>query len=150
MAAASLAEQIAARSTAAREQAAREWRALCAAAAAGDVPELAAVEDLGRLIGIRQEDAAAEFESDVSALVEHPKHLAQAAATFAAIDRNLAPYEGDMARVAAALNEAELAIAELRRLASGTPWLMQSANISKANAARLAERHPRVFGEGGQ
>jgi hypothetical protein len=145
--AARAAAEISARITARRDQAAAEWKALARLVADTFVePDSLVISDLGAALGLAVDDSPKAFANDVSALREHPKHLAQAAATFAAIERNLEPYGGDMSRVAAALKEAEAALANLRRLVDGTPWLMQSAELSKATAARLVERHPRVFG----
>jgi hypothetical protein len=144
MAAASLAEQISARSRATRETARREWQALARAAVSGDVPDLVTIEDLARALGIDRQDAADAFEGDVSALREHPAHLATADRIAAQARDLLAPF-GDDAGLAAAVAEATERADQLRRVEVRLHYSRVASGEESTRARYLAARHPRVF-----
>lgn len=147
----SLSQQIAARSTAAREQARKEWAALAMAAAGGDAPALDVVLDLARALGIDQADAVDAFEADVAALKSYPIHLRTADELAAQARDALEPYEGDDAKLAAAIAAAEVALGELRALEVSVGYARIGAGEARVRARRLAERHPRVLNaEGGR
>jgi hypothetical protein len=144
MAAASLAEQIAARSRATRETARREWQALARAAVSGDVPDLVTIEDLARALGIDRQEAADAFEGDVSALREHPAHLAAAGQIAAQVRDTLAPFTDDNG-LAVALADAAARLDQLRRVEVKLHFLRVAAGGEATRARFLAARHPRVF-----
>jgi hypothetical protein len=141
----SLSQQISARSAAAREQAGKEWRALAQAAAGGDNPAVDVVLDLGRALGIAQVDAADAFEADVSALQSFPIHLRTADELAAQARDLLEPYEGDDAKLAAAIAAAQVALGELQRLEVAVGYTVIGAGEARVRARRLAEKHPRVL-----
>ena len=142
--AASLAEQVSARTAATRETARREWAALCRAAVAGDNPTIEVVEDLARALGIAQAAAADCFEGDVSALREYPAHLAAADQLNAEVRDTIAPF-GDDNGLAVALAEAAERLAELKRVEVQIHYAQLAAGQAATRARYVAQRHPRVL-----